>query len=164
MEFWSKGLGKKTIAMGLTDGESSLSDDSLVLTGVMEAPVSWEYVMLLDEADLIDFFALLQEPNLARFVHSSPNKWSLYAGFVAGGVQIAWLAINALLRRGFGGAEQEERLAIQLPPPSAIKDKKKKKKVLYKRRLATTTLDAPSHFFGDEIRSGPAAPLRAEVA
>jgi hypothetical protein len=161
MEFWSKGLGKKTIAMGLTDGESSLSDDSLVLTGVMEAPVSWEYVMLLDEADLIDFFALLQEPNLARYVHSSPNKWSLYAGFVAGGVQIVWLAIKALLR----GRSSEARQVIQLPPPSAVKDKKKKKKkVLYKRRLATTSLDAPSHFFGDEIRSGPAAPLCAEVA
>jgi hypothetical protein len=161
MEFWSKGLGKKTIAMGLTKGESMVSEDALCLKGVMEAPVEWEYVMLLDEADLIDFFALLQEPRLAKYVHSSPNKWKLYRGFVVGGVQVAWRALKALLR----GGESEARVTIQLPPPSAIKDKKKKrKKVLYKRRLSTTNLDAPSHFFGDFTRSGPAEPLRAEGA
>ncbi|MBW2275137.1 MAG: hypothetical protein JRG96_17860 [Deltaproteobacteria bacterium] len=163
MEFWSKGLGKKTIAMGLTEGESSVSEDALCLKGVMEAPVSWEYVMLLDEADLIDFFALLQEPRLAAYVHSSPNRWKLYAGFVVGGVQIAWLAIQALLRRSFGGAAQEERLVIQLPPPSVARDKKKKK-VLYKRRLDTTNLKAPTHTFRDALRSGPAERLRAEGA
>jgi len=143
MEFWSKGLGKKTIEMGLTKGEVLLSEDALCLQGVMEEPVPWEYVMLLDEADIRDFFALLSEPGLAKFIHSSPNRWSLYAGLVKGGGQIAWRAIVAILKRSFGDQAQEERLVIQLPPPSAVK-KKKKKKVLYRRKLKTTTLKAPT--------------------
>ncbi|MDP6980124.1 MAG: hypothetical protein QF570_16225 [Myxococcota bacterium] len=141
MEFWSKGLGKKTIEMGLSKGESLLSEDSLCLRGIMEEPVSWEYVMLLDEADIRDFFALLQEPGLAKFVYQSPNRWSLYAGLVKGGFLIAWRALVAALS---DADSRMPRVEIQVPPPSAVKKKaKKKKKVLYKRRLTTTTIEAP---------------------
>ncbi len=143
MEFWSKGLGKKTIALGLTQGESLLSEEALCLKGVMEEPVSWEYVMLLDETDMVDFVAILQEPTLAKYIHSSPNRWHLYAGLVKGGAQIAWRAIRMIWRRRFGNAVQEEKVVIQLPPPSMVK-KKRKKKVLYRRRLSTTTLAAPT--------------------
>jgi hypothetical protein len=143
MEFWSKGLGKKTIAMGLSNGESLVSEDALCLRGIMEEPVSWEYVMLLDEADIKDFFALLQEPGLAKYVHSSPNRWRLYAGLVKGGAQIAWRAIVFALTSKFGSEAQQEKVLIQLPPPSTI-TKKKKKKALYRRRLSTTTLKAPT--------------------
>ncbi len=143
MEFWSKGLGKKTIAMELSKGESLVGEDALCIQGIMDAPVSWEYVMLLDEEDIRDFFALLQEPGLAKYVHSSPNRWHLYAGLVKGGVQIAWRALVAALMRSFGSGVQEPRAAIELPPPAAVKTKKKKK-VLYRRRLKTTTLKAPT--------------------
>ncbi len=143
MEFWSKGLGKKTIAMALSKGESTVSEDAVCLRGVMEEPVSWEYVMLLDEADINDFFALLQEPGLARYVHASPNRWSLYAGLIKGGAQIAWRALVAAFGKGEGASL--ERVTVELPPPSAIaKKKKQKKKVLYRRRLSTTTLKAPT--------------------
>jgi hypothetical protein len=142
MEFWSKGLGKKTIALGLTNGESLVSEEALCLKGVMEEPVSWEYVMLIDETDIVDFLAILQEPTLAKYIHSSPNRWHLYAGLVGGGVQIAWRVIGAIWKRSFGSAVQEEKLVIQLPPPSMLK-KKKRKKTLYRRRLSTTTLAAP---------------------
>jgi hypothetical protein len=143
MEFWSKGLGKKTIAMGLSNGESLVSEDALCLRGIMEEPVSWEYVMLLDEADIKDFFALLQEPGLAKYIHSSPNRWPLYAGLVKGGAQIAWRAIVFALTSKSGSEAQQKKVLIQLPPPSTI-TKKKKKKALYRRRLSTTTLKAPT--------------------
>ena len=145
MEFWSKGLGKKRIGMQLSQGESLVSEEALCLKGLMEEPVSWEYVMLLDEADINDFFAILQEPALAKYIHNSPNRWRLYAGLVKGGAQIAWRAILAFVKHRFSNAPPEERIAIQLPPPSVVKKKKKKlKKVLYRRRLKTTTLQAPS--------------------
>jgi len=47
MEFWSKGLGKMTIALTLTTGETLKSEGTLCLRGNMEEPVSWEYVMKL---------------------------------------------------------------------------------------------------------------------
>jgi hypothetical protein len=161
MEFWSKGLGKRTIAMGLTKGESLVSEEALCLKGVMDEPVSWEYVMLLTEADLVDFFALLREPDLAKYVHDSPDRWRLYAGFVIGGVQIAWRALNALLRRRFGSAAPEERAVIQLPPPALMKDRKKRKKSAYRRRLGTTTIAAPT-MGGQSPTNEPAESLSAE--
>jgi len=121
-----------------------VSEDALCLKGIMDAPVSWEYVMLLDEDDLNDFFAILQEPTLAHYIHSSENRWRLYLGLVKGGVQIAVLATVAMLKHIFKGASQEERLVIELPPPAAARPKKKKKKPLYVRKLKTTMLEAPT--------------------
>ncbi len=141
MEFWSKGLGKRRISLELGSGETQLSEEAVCVKGNMDAPVSWEYVMLLDEVDFVDFFALLQEPALAEFVHRSPNRWHLYFGLVKGGILIAWLAIVAAL----SGKAGEERVTIQLPPASPTKKKKKqKKRILYRRRLSTTTLVAPT--------------------
>ena len=141
MDFWSKGLGKRTVAIGLTRGESLLSEEAICLKGTMDEPVSWEYVMLLTTSDLMDFFTLLKEPEIARYIHASPNRWRLYAGFIAGGVRIACLALVAAIRHRFGGPAAE-RVVIQLPPPSVIK--KRKKRRAYRRRLSTTTLAAPT--------------------
>jgi len=161
MEFWSKGLGKRTIVMGLTSGESLVSEKALCLKGVMDAPVSWEYVMLLTEADLADFFGLLREPGLARYIHSSPNRWRLYSGFVKGALQIAWLVTTAALRRRFGRAVPEERVVIQLPPPYVVK--KAKRKRAYRRRLSTTTIAAPT-MGGGSSTSEPTEALDARGA
>ncbi|MCP3986549.1 MAG: hypothetical protein GY723_19370 [bacterium] len=142
MEFWSKGLGKKTIAMQLSGGESLVSEEALCLKGTMEEPVSWEYVMLIDESDLVDFVAILQEPNLAKYIHASPNRWHLYTGLVMGAVQVAIRVFGAFWKRRFGSEPLEEKVVIELPPPSMLK--KKRKKALYRRRLTTTTLAAPA--------------------
>ena len=143
MEFWSKGLGKRTIEMGLSKGESIVSEDALCLKGVMEEPVSWEYVMLLDETDIDDFFSILKEPSLASYIHNSPNRWRLYAGLVKGGALIVWRVLVTISKRKLGNPVLEERIAIQLPPPSMI-TKRTKKRVLYRRRLTITNLQAPS--------------------
>lgn len=142
MEFWSKGLGKRTIALGLARGESVLSVDALCLRGTMEEPVSWEYVMLLEESDMGDFFALLREPELARFIHASPDRWRLYAGFLVGAAQVAWLVLKAAVGRHSGRIASSERAVIQLPPPYVIE--KRKKKTTYRRRLSTTAVEAPA--------------------
>jgi hypothetical protein len=142
MEFWSKGLGKRTIAMGLSGGESLLSMEALCLRGTMKEPVSWEYVMLLEEPDVGDFFALLREPELARFIHASPDRWRLYAGFVVGAAQVAWLVLKAAVRRRSGRIGSGERPAIQLPPPYVIE--KRKKRTAYRRRLSTTAVETPA--------------------
>lgn len=142
MEFWSKGLGKRTIALGLSRGESVLSAEALCLRGTMEEPVSWEYVMLLEESDVGDFFALLREPELARFIHASPDRWRLYAGFVVGAAQVAWLVLKSAVGRRSGRIASSERVVIQLPPPYVIE--KRKRKTAYRRRLSTTAVAAPS--------------------
>jgi len=77
MEFWSKGLGKRLIALTLTGGEPLRSEGTLCLRGNMEEPVSWEYVMKLSEEDLVDFFLLLKDPAVADYLFESENRWKL---------------------------------------------------------------------------------------
>jgi hypothetical protein len=141
MEFWSKGLGKRLIALTLTDGEPLHSEGTLCLRGNMEEPVSWEYVMKLTEEDLVDFFTLLKDPTVADFIFESDNRWKLYGGMIAGGVQLGVKIVTELLRGVLGRAQVDEDVAIQIPPPSERKLKKRK----VKRRLSGKATLTPRH-------------------
>ena len=110
MDFWSKGLGERTIALSLAQAESLKSEGTLCLRGRMKEPVSWEYIMRLAEDDLVDFFALLKEPALADYLYRSPKRWQLYAGLIRGGLQLALLVLVAVLRRTFAREIEEEEV------------------------------------------------------
>jgi hypothetical protein len=152
MQCWSKGLGKKTIQLYMSKGESMTGGDFLYLRGTMEAPVSWEYIMPMRGEDIVDFLALLKDPAIARYIHSSPRRWELYGAMVTRGLALAGLVALEALRTIFGGAAVEEGEVIQVPPPSMLKNRKKKKKAsdakparkAYKRKLGKSTTSAPS--------------------
>ncbi|UCE87469.1 MAG: hypothetical protein JSU66_07085 [Deltaproteobacteria bacterium] len=139
MEFWSKGLGRRTIELTLQKGETLKSEGTLCLRGNMEEPVSWEYVMKLAEDDLVDFFALLKEPAVADFIHDSPNRWRLYRDILVGGMQLGVRIVTEILRRLLGRAQEDEDVVIQVPPPT---DRKRKKGPV-RRRLGSKTTAAP---------------------
>lgn len=146
MQFWSKGLGKKTIQLYLSKGETIASGDTLYLQGQMEAPVSWEYIMPMGGDDLVDFFELLKEPDVARYIHASPRRWQLYGAMVVQGLLLAGLVLRQALRHAFGRTAAEPDVVIEVPPPSVRKKKKAKavKRKPYRRRLGTKTTQAPS--------------------
>jgi hypothetical protein len=139
MEFWSKGLGKKTIALTLTKGETLRSEGTLCLRGNMEEPVSWEYVMKLADDDLVDFFGLLKEPAIADFLHASPHRWQLYRDMLGGGIQLGVLVVTEILSKLLGRAQEDEDVVIQVPPPT----ERKRKKGPVRRRLGSKTTAAP---------------------
>ena len=139
MDFWSKGLGERTIALSLAQAESLKSEGTLCLRGRMKEPVSWEYIMRLAEDDLVDFFALLKEPALADYLYRSPNRWRLYAGLVRGGLQLALLVLVAVLRRTFAREIEEEEVVIQVPPRA-----ERKRGGPVRRRLGSRTTAAPA--------------------
>jgi hypothetical protein len=141
MEFWSKGLGKKTIALTLTKGEPRKSEGTLCLRGNMEEPVSWEYVMKLSEDDIIDFFGLLKEPAVADYLYESPRRWQLYRDILLGGVKLGVLALASSVRRIFGREHEEEDVVIVVPPPV---ERKPKRKRAVRRRLGAKTTAAPA--------------------
>jgi hypothetical protein len=153
MEFCSKGLGKKTLTMSFSKADSLLSDDSQwCLKGVLEEPITWEYILLFEEADLGDFFALLQEKEFAAYIHRSPHRWRFYIGLAIGALQIAWRVVTEALRRNSSATIEAERVAITLPPASSQKKAgKRRKNPPYRRRLSTTVLEAPT-VRPDEIR------------
>jgi len=160
MEFWSKGLGKKTINLSLAKGESLPSEGTVCLRGTMEEPVSWEYVMKLDGDDLVDFFLLLKGPTMADYLYDSPHRWQVYKQMVVGGVQLGLRVMGALLRRALGREVELEDVAIEVPPPSVRKKKRAEKAVAagaatptpekpkerkpLRRRLSTSTTTAPT--------------------
>jgi hypothetical protein len=141
MEFWSKGLGKRLIALTLTEGEPLNSEGTLCLRGNMEEPVSWEYVMKLTEEDLVDFFMLLKDPSVADYIFDSDNRWKLYGGMISGGVQLGVKLVIEFLRHLIGRGQVDEDVAIQIPPPSERKLKKRK----VKRRLSGKPTLTPKH-------------------
>jgi hypothetical protein len=148
MQFWSKGLGKKTIQLFLSKGESVEGTDFLYLQGQMEAPVDWEYIMPMSGPDLVDFFDLLREPSIAEYVHQSPNRWKLYGAMIVQGLALAGKVAVVALQYALGRIEAPESVAIQVPPPSVMKKKRKKAAVTkqkpYRRRLGSKTTSAPS--------------------
>jgi hypothetical protein len=141
MEFWSKGLGKRLIALTLSKGESLKSEGTLTLRGNMEEPVSWEYVMKLTDDDLVDFFLLLKDPAVADFLYESENRWRLYGGMIAGGIVLGVRVVTELLRNALGRARVDEDVVIQIPPPS---ERTLKKRKTVKRRLSGKATPTPT--------------------
>jgi hypothetical protein len=152
MDFWSKGLGKKTIRLYLSKGESIKSGELLYLRGQMEAPVDWAYIMPMRGEDIIDFFALLKDPTVAAFIHRSPKRWQLYGAMIVQGFALAGLVIAHSIRHALRRVEAEQQVVIDVPPPSVLKKKRKKRAATdtkparkpYKRRLGSKTTSAPS--------------------
>lgn len=161
MEFWSKGLGKRLIALTLSKGESLKSDGTLTLRGNMEAPVEWEYVMKLTDDDLVDFFLLLKDPAVADFLYDSENRWKLYGGMIAGGLVLGVRVVIELLRNALGRGRVDEDVSIQIPPPSERKLKKRKK---VKRRLSGKASPTPKHELAPEPEPTPEELAAAIVA
>lgn len=116
MNFWSKGLGQRTLDLRLGAGEAINGGDKLFVRGQMEAPVSWEYIMRLHVHDLADFFALLRDPVLIDYVYGSPERWLLIRGMLLGGLQLAGLLLIAALRQRFASDDSPRVVALELPP------------------------------------------------
>ena len=139
MQFWSKGLGKKTIQLYLSKGETIVSGDKLYLQGQMEAPVSWEYIILLHDEDLADFFALLRDPAMADYVYRMPGRWRLLANIAVGGLKVVCLMLAAGLSQAFGKDLRAGEVELEMPPPSVKKRTRTVRARLGSKRLSMTT-------------------------
>ncbi len=139
MNFWSKGLGEKTIDLHLGKGEAHPGADQLYVKGQTEAPVSWEYIVALRGEDFVDFFALLRDPAMADFIYDSPDRWRLLGGMIAGGIRAGGRIAFAALRNASGTGATTELVELELPPRSVAKKKRGQGRRLGSRRLASAT-------------------------
>ncbi len=123
MQFWSKGLGKRTVSLRLSDGEAIKSGDRLCVKGRTEEPVAWDYIMPLRGADFVEFVTLLREPTVVRYLYRSPNRWRLYLVLLVGGVRF----LGLLLRQSVTGSRNPapEEPTIEVPPPSVRKRRRR---------------------------------------
>ena len=160
MNFWSKGLGEKTIDLQLGKGEAHPGADHLYVKGQVEAPVSWEYIMALRGEDFVDFFALLRDPAMADFVYSSPDRWRLLGGMITGGIKVGYRVAIAALRLAFGKSVTGELVELELPPPSVRKRKRTVRGRLGSRRPSAATPE--TKFIPTGHESGPVETRRRQ--
>lgn len=116
MQFWSKGLGNRTVSLRLANGEAVKSGDLLYVRGHTEEPVVWEYIMPLRGSDFTEFLTLLREPRIVEYLYRSPHRWRLYGTLLVGGVRFLWrlFAFSLVGRR----RAVPEEPTIEVPPPS----------------------------------------------
>ncbi len=84
MEFWSKGLGKRSSLVILCGTETAqIKDRLIVLTGQTHAPVRWTYTMTMAAEDFRDFFGLALSAPVVRILLRRPLALLRAAGWIA---------------------------------------------------------------------------------
>ncbi len=143
MEFWSKGLGKRTVSLRLSDGDVVKSGDRLYVKGKTEAPVSWDYIMPLVGFDFAEFVSLLRDRSVAEYLYHSPHRWRLYRTLVFGGLRFLGLLAKQMITGRRGPAVDEP--TIQVPPPSDRSRRRLKGRVPSeaRARLAQSRVERP---------------------
>ncbi len=116
MDFWSKGLGKRTVSLRLSDGEAIKSGDRLYVRGTTEEPVVWDYIMPLQGDDLVEVVGLLGDRRVVEYLYRSPDRWRLYGSLVLGGARFLVLLLKYMIIGKRKPAPEEP--TIQVPPPS----------------------------------------------
>lgn len=103
MDLWSKGLGKRVLSMDWAQYEGiDIEGDSLVVKGVLGAPVFWNYTVTLTEQDYIDFFRLItKDTGTVDFVIHSKKRWSIYFRVVRKVTKFLWMAFWAIIKSFF---------------------------------------------------------------
>ena len=117
MDFWSKGLGKRTVRLYLRDGKVAKSGERLYVSGRMDEPMSWDYIMPLEASDFAEFMGLLREPEVASFLYHSPKRNAVYRTLVVDGLRLVLRLVAAMVRHSIGRDEGVEEPEIQVPPP-----------------------------------------------
>ncbi|MCL5276593.1 MAG: hypothetical protein M1517_02235, partial [Deltaproteobacteria bacterium] len=74
MEFWSTGLGKRSMVWDVVRHEVKISDDDVLLAGVVKPPLSWRYTITMDKDDWLEFLETAFHPVIIGYL-IRPAKW-----------------------------------------------------------------------------------------
>ncbi len=116
MDFWSKGLGNRTVSLRLGNGDAVKSGDKLYVKGQTEEPIVWDYIMPVRSTDLVEFVDLLRDEHLVEYLYRSPHRWRLYWTLLVGGLRFVGLLAKYMVVDRHRPAPEEP--TIQVPPPS----------------------------------------------
>ncbi len=98
MVLWSKGLGKLVLRMRLAErSATSDRDGKLVIDGTMGPPTHWDYAVNLNEADVLDFVVLLNQPTSVRFVTEAEAPGRLVRIALVSGIVFVWNTVRCFL-------------------------------------------------------------------
>ena len=94
MRFWSKGLGKRCLAMDCGKESVRIDGAKLVLAGTVKPPLGWSYTITMDEDDWLDFIELAFHPTVVRYLFR-PRRLGLA---IRAGWGLARMLVSCTLR------------------------------------------------------------------
>lgn len=68
MEFWSKGLGRRSLILPLGEERVEADEEQVALSGNTRAPVTWSYIMYLGRSDWTEFFEVALRPEIGSYL------------------------------------------------------------------------------------------------
>lgn len=99
MNLWSKGLGRLVLRLRLSErADIEAEREALVLRGTMGEPVFWNYAVRMNERDVLDFLALLEQPATIRYMSTSGQRWVLLRTALGAAAVFGWNISSRLIR------------------------------------------------------------------
>jgi hypothetical protein len=76
MQFWSKGLGKRSLGIDCGSESVSVENGLVQLRGTVKPPLTWTYTITMDAADWAGCFDVALGPPVVRYL-LHPKRWPL---------------------------------------------------------------------------------------
>ncbi len=74
MEFWSTGLGKRSMGIDIGAEDIKIADSDVQLAGTVRPPLSWHYTINMDKDDWVEFLETAFHPVIVGYL-VQPAKW-----------------------------------------------------------------------------------------
>ena len=68
MEFWSTGLGKRSMGISVGEETVTVAGNDVFLKGTVRPPLSWHYTITMDKDDWIEFLEMAFHPVIIRYL------------------------------------------------------------------------------------------------
>lgn len=68
MEFWSTGLGKRSMGINVGEETVKVSENDVLLTGTVRPPLSWHYTITMDKDDWGAFIETAFHPVIISYL------------------------------------------------------------------------------------------------
>ena len=101
MEFWSKGLGRRSLVLDLGSETVEADAQRVALAGKVSAPVTWSYILYVEPSDWRELFELALRREMASYLLCRPRVRAL-ARLAALLFRFVGLYLWALLRVRLG--------------------------------------------------------------
>ncbi len=71
MEFWSAGMGKKHLVLGLDRTKYDVEGEEMILTGIVDAPADWNYKVRMTRKDWTNVLSIATSSQAGQFLANS---------------------------------------------------------------------------------------------
>ena len=105
MEVWSRGLGDKKLNLRLNETKVENCGETIVIRGVMGAPVYWDFSITMEKEDILDVFIVATQRDTVGFLLQSKKCLSLYLKITGGVIKFLLLTLIQLPKKLFPDRE-----------------------------------------------------------